>query len=156
MNKRPFRFGAREAWATASVRPTASSLSRSEATWNLAVWTEMPSRRAITLFDAQQRQNLQFAGRQRDIAVGRWRDVGGSDHRCIGGLSRTNQPQTRHARKQGGEPVGQRRVLDDEGQSDRAWCSILGQAAGLSAIVSETFPVDDDVALVDACRGSWS
>ena len=52
MNKRPFRFGAREAWATASVRPTASSLSRSEARWNLAVWTEMPSRRAITLFDA--------------------------------------------------------------------------------------------------------
>jgi hypothetical protein len=42
----------RAAWATASVRPTASSLSRSEATWNLAVWTEMPSRRAITLFDA--------------------------------------------------------------------------------------------------------
>ena len=56
--------------------------------------------------------------------------------RCY--LSRTNQPQTRHAREQGGEPVGQRRVLDDEGQSDRAWCGVLAQAAGLSAMVSET------------------
>ena len=31
-----------------SVRPTASSLSRSDATWNLTVWAETPSRRAIT------------------------------------------------------------------------------------------------------------
>ena len=42
----------RPASATASVCPTASSLSRRKATWNLAVWAEMPSRRAIALFDA--------------------------------------------------------------------------------------------------------
>jgi len=38
--------------ATAPARPTASSLSRSEPTWNLAVCTEMPSRRAMVLFEA--------------------------------------------------------------------------------------------------------
>ena len=54
------------------------------------------------------------------------------------GLSRTNQPQTRHACEQGGEPVGQCRVLDDEGQSDWTRFSVLAQAAGLSAMVSET------------------
>ena len=58
-------------------------------------------------------------------------DDGGRDHGCIGGLGRTNQPQPRYARKQRGEPVGQRRVLDDEAQSDRAWCGVLAQAAGL-------------------------
>ena len=42
----------RAAWATASVRPTASSLSSSDPTWNFAVCTEMPRRRAIALFDA--------------------------------------------------------------------------------------------------------
>jgi hypothetical protein len=51
--------------------------------------------------------------------AGRWREGCGRDHGDIGGLSRTHQPQTRHARKQGGEPVGQLRVLDDEGQPDR-------------------------------------
>src|SRR3982074_3241419 len=42
----------RAAWATASVRPVASNLSRSEPTWNLAVWTDIPSCRAMVLFDA--------------------------------------------------------------------------------------------------------
>ena len=60
------------------------------------------------------------------------------DHGCIRGLSPTNQPQTRHACEQGGEPVGQCRVLDDEGQSDWTWFSVLAQAAGLSAMVSDT------------------
>src|SRR5262245_17394071 len=38
--------------ATASVRLSASSLARIAATWNLAVWSEIPSRRAITLLEA--------------------------------------------------------------------------------------------------------
>jgi len=41
----------RAAWATASVRPTASNLSIRAPTWNLAVWTDIPRRRAIALFD---------------------------------------------------------------------------------------------------------
>ena len=36
----------------ASVRLVAPSFTRSAATWNLTVWIEMPSRRAITLFGA--------------------------------------------------------------------------------------------------------
>src|SRR5215510_15358874 len=39
------------AWATASVRLTASSFSNNDATWYLAVCVEMPSLRAICLFD---------------------------------------------------------------------------------------------------------
>src|SRR5262249_52007081 len=38
--------------ATASVRLSASSLARIAATWNLAVESEIPSRRAITLLEA--------------------------------------------------------------------------------------------------------
>jgi hypothetical protein len=34
------------------VRLSASSLARIAATWNLAVWIEIPSRRAITLLEA--------------------------------------------------------------------------------------------------------
>jgi hypothetical protein len=34
--------------------------------------------------------------------------------------------------------ISQLQVFDDEGQSDRAWCSVLAQVAGLSAMVSET------------------
>ena len=111
---------------------TDSSLSRSEATWDLAVWTEMPNRRAITLFDAPSASSARTSSSRASAGHRRrrWRDDGGRDDGCIGGLSRTNQPQTRHAREQGGEPVGQRRVLDDEGRSDRAWCSVLAQAAG--------------------------
>ena len=36
------------------------------------------------------------------------------------------------------DDVAMATVVDDEGQSDRAWCSVLAQAAGLSAMVSET------------------
>ena len=46
-----------------SVRPVASSLSINWPTWNFAVWTEMPSRRAIALLEAPSAmsQHFQFA-----------------------------------------------------------------------------------------------
>jgi len=42
----------RIAIATASRRPDAPSFSDSEATWNLAVWTDTESARAIALLEA--------------------------------------------------------------------------------------------------------
>lgn len=60
------------AWATASVRPIASSLSISEPTWNLAVWTEIPSRWAMVLLEvpsASSSRTLQFARRQHCVGV---------------------------------------------------------------------------------------
>jgi hypothetical protein len=62
-------------------------------------------------------------------------------------LYRRPQSQTRHAREQCREPVGQRRVLDDEGQSDPAWCGVLlkrrpfrrwsGKPAGIRSPIGE-------------------
>ena len=101
----------------------------------------MPSRRAITLFDAPSASSARTSssrGVSGTSPSANGETAGGRDHGCIGGLAGTDQPQTRHAREQCGEPVGQRRVLDDERQSDRAWCGVFAQAAGLSAMVSDT------------------
>ena len=96
----------------------------------------MPRRRAIALLDKPSARSVSTL---QDVVLCGSRDTIRKDQGDLCGLTGTDHPQTRHVREQLREPIGERPVLNVEGQTDWPRFGPVTQVAGLSPIVSATF-----------------